>query len=158
MRAPGILSRLQSEMRSGCITDEMWDLYMSRVMTPDDSRLSALGSPFVAHTRRFIVHRHKIRVMRSFENAKDESRKLNVPLYVLQANDEVVRSEDRRKLSTGSSGRFASPCQSRANQRFAELFASPLRYAALLVLQRLCSPWDYERMLRHLGGHRVCRR
>ena len=40
VRAPGILSRLQGEMRSGKISDEMWELYMSRRMTPQDPRLS----------------------------------------------------------------------------------------------------------------------
>ena len=39
VRAPGVLSRLQAEMRDGVISDEMWDLYMSRVVSPNDPRL-----------------------------------------------------------------------------------------------------------------------
>ena len=34
VRAPGVLSRLQAEMRAGDISDEMWSLYMSRVLQP----------------------------------------------------------------------------------------------------------------------------
>ena len=41
VRAPGVLSRLQAEMRAGFISDEMWALYMSRVLQPDDERLVA---------------------------------------------------------------------------------------------------------------------
>ena len=77
VRAPGVLSRLQSEMRAGRISDEMWDLYVSRVVTPNDPRLSDPSSPFCRHDIQFIVHRHKIRVMRSLAHAKDQSRKKN---------------------------------------------------------------------------------
>ena len=40
VRAPDALGRLQEEMRSGKISDAMWDLYMSRVLKPNDPRLS----------------------------------------------------------------------------------------------------------------------
>ena len=75
VRAPGILSRLQAEMRAGAISDEMWSLYMSRVMQPNDPRLTDAQSPFSQHHWQFVVHRHKIRVFQSLENAKEESRK-----------------------------------------------------------------------------------
>ena len=90
VRAPGILSRLQSEMRDGKISDEMWAVYQSRVLVDDDSRLTAEHSPFTQSDPCFIVHRHRIRVMRSFENAKRESRRLGVPLYSVQARDEAT--------------------------------------------------------------------
>ena len=62
VRAPGILSRLQAEMRAGAISDEMWSLYMSRVMQPNDPRLTDAQSPFSKHHWQFVVHRHKINV------------------------------------------------------------------------------------------------
>ncbi len=74
-RAPGVLSRLQVEMRAGCISDEMWDVYLSRVLVPNDPRLSDPASPFANHDIRFIMHRHRIRSMRSFENATEQCRK-----------------------------------------------------------------------------------
>ena len=99
VRAPGPLSRLLVEMRAGHISDGMWNLYMSRVMTPNDPRLTDLASPFAKHTPQIIVHRHNIRVMRSLENAREESRKWRVPLYILQAKDEAVHAEDKHKLT-----------------------------------------------------------
>ena len=70
IRAPGLLSRLPAQMRAGRIRDEMWNVYMSRVRVPNDMRLSSPSSPFANHDIRFIVHRHRIRSMRSFENAR----------------------------------------------------------------------------------------
>ena len=90
VRAPGVLSRLQAEMRAGAISDQMWSLYMSRVMQPNDPRLTEAQSPFSKHHWHFIVHRHKISVFQSLENAKEESRKRHIPLYLAQAYDEVV--------------------------------------------------------------------
>jgi len=98
VRAPGVLGRLQSEMRAGRISDAMWDLYMSRVITPQDSRLTDADSPFANHDVHFIVHRHRIRTTRSLENAKSHSSKLGTPLYVVTANDEAVYPEDRVKM------------------------------------------------------------
>ena len=40
VRAPGILSRIQAEMRAGSISDDMWNVYMSRVVRPQDPRLT----------------------------------------------------------------------------------------------------------------------
>ena len=37
--------------------------------------------------------------MRSLENAREESRQLQVPLYLVQAHDEAVRQEDRERLT-----------------------------------------------------------
>ena len=99
VRAPGVLSRLQQEMRSGVISDEMWDVYMSRVLEPNDPRLLDPDTPFGSGNVHFIVHRHKIRVMRSLEHAKTQSRHHQVPLYIVQACDEAVRSEDQLKLT-----------------------------------------------------------
>ena len=99
IRAPDDLGRLQAEMRAGCISDEMWHLYQSFVIRPNDPRLVETDSPFVLHDIHFLVHRHRIRVMRSLENAKAQSIKLHTPLYMVQAHDEVVRSEDAAKVS-----------------------------------------------------------
>ena len=99
VRAPDDLGRLQAEMRAGTMSDEMWDLYLSRVIVPGDSRLTDPSSPFSKHDTKFIVHRHKIRVMRSLDNAKDESRRLKKPLYIAQAWDEAVDSEDKTKVT-----------------------------------------------------------
>ena len=97
VRAPNALGRLQEEMRSGKISDEMWDLYMSRVLTESDARLQQ--SPFSDNCVHYVVHRHRIRVMRSLEQAKDQSRKLKTPLYVIQCQDVAVQAEDAQKLT-----------------------------------------------------------
>ena len=97
VRAPDILSRLLAEMRAGKISDEMWDLYLSRRLQPGDPRL--LATPFSDNSIHFIVHRHKIRVTRSMENAIEQSRKLQTPLYIVQARDEVVHAEDKGKMN-----------------------------------------------------------
>ena len=99
VRAPDALGRLQAEMRAGKLSDAMWDLYMDRVAKPLDPRLSDPASPFVKHDVHFIVHRHKIRIMRSLENARTESKRLQTPLYMVQACDEVVHREDETKLT-----------------------------------------------------------
>ena len=67
VRAPGVLGRLQAEMRAGSLSDEMWELYMSRVLQPNDARLQQ--GKFMDNAVHFVVHRHKIRVLRSLENA-----------------------------------------------------------------------------------------
>ena len=61
VHAPGALGRLQAEMRSGRISDEMWNLYTSRLMVQDDARLRDASSPFTKHPITFIVHRHNLR-------------------------------------------------------------------------------------------------
>ena len=92
VRAPGLLSQFQAEMRAGSISDEMWDLYMSRVIALEDDRLRKADSPFMQHDVRFIVHRHRIRALRSMENAKAETKRHGRALYVVQAKDEAVYS------------------------------------------------------------------
>ena len=99
VRAPGVLSRLQAEMRSGHISDEMWNLYLSRVIQPNDERLTSGTSPFTKHPVHYIVHRHRIRITRSFANAKTHSKALQTPLYTVQAHDAVVKPEDARKMT-----------------------------------------------------------
>ena len=99
VRAPGVLSRLQAEMRAGHISDEMWSLYMSRVLQPSDPRL--LHPPFSTNNVCFVVHRHKIRVMRSFEEAKEQSSQLKTSLFMVQARDEAAGGSVQTH-STGS--------------------------------------------------------
>ena len=94
VRAPGVLSRMLAEMRDGKLSDEMWDLYESRVLQPNDPRLTDPNSPFAQHPHTFIVHRHNIRNSRSLEHAKQESCRLKTPLYLLQAKDETVHVEE----------------------------------------------------------------
>ena len=67
VRAPGVLSKLQSEMRAGKISDAMWDLYLSRVVQEGDHRLIEAPSLFANGEIQFLVHRHEIRLMRSLE-------------------------------------------------------------------------------------------
>jgi hypothetical protein len=93
---PDDLGRLQAEMRAGTMSDEMWDLYLSRVIVPGDARLTDPSSPFSMHVTKVIVHWDKIRVMRSLDNAKDESRRLKNPLYIAQSWDEAVDSEEKQ--------------------------------------------------------------
>ena len=91
IRAPGILSRLQLEMREGSISDEMWNLYMSRVLQPNDVRLTQ--KPFSTSRVHYLVHRHSIRARQSFTNAVAECRAKGKPLFIVQAAD-VVKDED----------------------------------------------------------------
>jgi hypothetical protein len=91
IRAPGVLSRLQHEMRQGHITDEMWDLYLTRVITPRDARLRQ--APFDTNSVRYLVHRHSVRARQSYENAVAACRAQGKALYVVQASD-VVHEED----------------------------------------------------------------
>ena len=97
VRTPSALCKLLEEMRSGNISDEMWDLYMSRVLTESDPRLQQ--SPFTDNSVHYVVHRHKIRVMRSLEQARNQSRKLNTPLFVIQCQDVAVHAVDAQKLT-----------------------------------------------------------
>ena len=97
VRAPDVLSQLQAEMRNGKISDKMWDLYTSRILETNDPRLRA--PPFSNHPINFLVHRHKIRVMRSLENAREESRRLKTPLYIVQAHDAPSNSQDFSKFT-----------------------------------------------------------
>lgn len=98
IRAPGPLSRFLAEMRAGHLSDSMWKLYLTRVMQKNDPRLTAPDSPFSQHYWQFIVHRHKIRVYRSLANAKLDSAKAEVPLYILQAKDEAVNVNHAHRL------------------------------------------------------------
>ena len=97
IRAPGLIGRLQEEMRQGSVSHEMYQVYLSRVLRPQDERLSM--PPFSDNTVHFIVHRHRIRVMRSLTNAKFNSRLLHQPLYMVQAHDALVHEEDRHKFT-----------------------------------------------------------
>ena len=69
------------------------------MLQPNDPRLTDVNSPFANKNVHFIVHRHKIRVLRSLENAKEQSRLQQVPLYILQAHDEAVHDKDAAKLT-----------------------------------------------------------
>ena len=81
------------------ISDEMWALYLDRVIKPQDPRLQDPALPFARDDVCFIVHRHKIRIMRSLEEAQRKSAELEERLYILQARDEAVRREDQCKLT-----------------------------------------------------------
>ena len=80
VRAPGILSRLQAEMRAGEISDAMWNVYISRIIFAEDPRLTDPDSPLTQNSLRFVVHRHRIRVMRALENAKTQSKRYKLSL------------------------------------------------------------------------------
>ena len=60
---------------------------------------SIVATPFLAGDIHFIVHRHRIRTMRSMEHAKDYCRLHKLPLYNVQAKDDPVRTEDAPKLT-----------------------------------------------------------
>ena len=56
VRAPGLLGRLQAEMRAGAISDQMWALYLDRVLQADDPRLKDPLLPFATSATHFVVH------------------------------------------------------------------------------------------------------
>ena len=91
IRAPGLLSRLQHEMREGAISDDMWRLYLSRVLQTNDGRLQQ--ETFASGSVQYIVHRHRIRVRQSYQNAIAACRRLFRRLYLIQACDDV-KDED----------------------------------------------------------------
>ena len=77
----------------------MWNIYMSRVLQPGDLRLKDPCLPFFNNEIHFIVHRHRIRTMRSMDHAKEYSKVHKAPLYSVQARDEVVRVDGAAKLT-----------------------------------------------------------
>jgi hypothetical protein len=87
IRAPDVLSRLQTEMRKGDISADMWNLYLSRVLLPNDERL--LEAPFSTERVQYIVHRHRLRIRQSYRNAVEECKLTGKRLYVIKAADEV---------------------------------------------------------------------
>ena len=66
--------------------------------SPNDERFVAQTSPFSQYPLHFIVHRHRIRVLRSLQNAKEHCRKEGTNLYVVQAHDEATRASDEKKM------------------------------------------------------------
>jgi len=72
---------------------------MSCVLTSKDTRLTDPSSPFFNKDVQFIVHWHKIRLMRSMEYAKAKSRTHKIPSYVVQARNETAQSADTPKLT-----------------------------------------------------------
>ena len=98
IRTPGILSRLLTEMREGHISDEMWELYQSRVITVNDARLRQ--APFSTKFVRYLVHRHSIRARQSYQNAVDATRAQGKALFILQASD-IAHEEDEADFSDG---------------------------------------------------------
>jgi hypothetical protein len=97
IRAPGVLSRLQEEMRSGSISAEMWKLYLTRVLRDDDERL--LQPPFSTAKVQYVVHRHSIRVRQSYANAIATAYSLRQRVYIVQAADEPKSDEDTRNFT-----------------------------------------------------------
>ena len=102
LRAPDVLSRLLNGLRSGSISDEMWALYLTRVMRPNDERLKA--PPFSTSPTNVIVHRHNLRQLQSYRNAETYCRTKGLRLYMVTAFD-CVRSEDSRHW-TGAARTF----------------------------------------------------
>ena len=130
IRAPGPLSRLLAGMRSGHIPDELWSLYEQRVMRPDDDRLRK--EPFSSSQPVVIVHRHKIRAMRSLEAAKRYCREHKEPLFMVQARDDVVHDADRPSFTSAVRDemlKFVNPEQTRGLSSFL-----PLHVGMKLVL------------------------
>ena len=98
IRAPGLLGRLQTEMRNGEISEEMWRLYESRILRDGDLRLQQ--PPFSTSDVQYIVHRHRIRVSQNFKNAIEHCRKNNKRLYVVKASVEVPLGNEDVLTST----------------------------------------------------------
>ncbi|CAK0905228.1 unnamed protein product, partial [Prorocentrum cordatum] len=89
VRAPGTLSQLLAEMRAGNISDAMWSLYTSRILSSDDARPRDPASPFSTNPWTYIVHRHKIRVYRSMQNAKQQALRTGhrlIPFFSFYSN------------------------------------------------------------------------
>ena len=61
-------------MRDGTVSSAMWALYKTLTVRPEDPRLCA--PPFGRSPWNYVVHRHAIRAMQSFHNAKAHSRTL----------------------------------------------------------------------------------
>ena len=99
VRALGALSRLLTEMRNGVISDEMWSLYQTRIVKPNDPRLHELRSKSVNGDVQFVVHRHRVRVMRALDQAKQYCLRTATPLFILQAADVSVNTQDKPLFS-----------------------------------------------------------
>ena len=92
LRSQDALSRFLAEMRSGCISDEMWALYQSRKLVVNDPRLKQ--PPFSTSPRNFIVHRHSLRSMLSFWITKESSITTRKCLYMVTASDHARVSDE----------------------------------------------------------------
>ena len=79
-------------MRSGDISNDMWRLYLSRVLQPSDPRLHM--PPFDTSPVQYIVHRHRVRVRQSFKNAVEHCRKNALRIYVCKASVEAKAGEE----------------------------------------------------------------
>ena len=64
-------------------SEDMWQLYLTRVLQPEDVRLKEV--PFSESPVQYIVHRHRIRIQQSFQNAVDHCRTHRLRLYVVKA-------------------------------------------------------------------------
>ena len=98
IRAPGVLGRLQSEMRRGSISDDMWSVYLSRIVQSQDPRLQQ--SPFSTSDVQYIVHRHRLRTRQSFNNAVDHCQRNDLRLYVLKPTIEARLGEEKHLTAT----------------------------------------------------------
>ena len=134
LRSPGPLSQLLAAMRSKeDLSDDMWNLYLSRVMKPQDPRPSDPDSPFARHPWQYIVHRHKIRVYRSMQNARDTAASLRRTLYVVKASDVATDPHNQAKLTPEVQGYLDSLCNPRDTQDLPGVL--PLYVGMRLTLQ-----------------------
>ena len=98
VRASDALGRLRAEMRAGRISDAMWELYISRVLEPRDPRLSRV--PFAEKIASSLPYTGAGSGLCDFRTMlKISFRRLCEPLYIVQAKDEAVRSEESEKLT-----------------------------------------------------------
>ena len=102
VRAPGLLGRIQAEMRQQTLSDDSWALLQSRVLgfymdegkvrkLPEgqpDPRLSQ--TPFSDHAVQYIVHRHTLRASQAFKNCIAACVRERLRLYTIVAADCVA--------------------------------------------------------------------
>ena len=142
IRAPGVLGRLQSEMRRGSISDEMWSLYLSRIVQRQDPRLQQ--SPFSTSDVQYIVHRHRLRTRQSFNNAIDHCQRNDSPIRREADN----RGQARCRAIPHGDSHIGPPNLSKPKEDWLHrrLTASLHRHETASSIEGLCAARTDERL------------
>ena len=92
VRAPNALGALCTCIRERIITDDVWTLLQSLVIKPDDIRL--IEPPFSTTPCKIIVQRHVLRSAMSNEAVLAQAPKMESPVYLVTARDDVETADD----------------------------------------------------------------
>jgi hypothetical protein len=87
VRAPNALGALCTFIRHCKITDDVWTLLQSRVIRPNDTRLSSTA--WTKNPLKLIVQRHALRMSMSNTAVMEHAKDMTHPVYLVAARDDV---------------------------------------------------------------------